>query len=248
MNKSLNEEEQVDSVPTKVIGEKIRVQFTCSFRELQLHYSGRADLRAVRTIVTKLSPRRVAVLSGGGGATESDVEVALNSLRDLTTTVWAPRQYSTKGFSVRPDKFKIVMPFAVTKTFSTLNSTGGNQETCSISKFPTGCRLLEIINPSEDGVRMAKLVIPASSDEISSSTPKSTAISLGEVLLETLKQKLESCGLHVLYRLGKNGGMLICDNSVIIQKSDENDLTVEGSNCRALTEARRVLYEYFAII
>jgi hypothetical protein len=243
------EEEKDDSIPTKVIGEKIRVQFTCSFRELQSQLSGRADLRAIRTIITRLSPRRVAVLSGGVGSSDSDVEAAVNSLRDLADTVWAPRLFSTKGFSVRPDKFKIVMPLAVTKTTSSaLNSTGGIKETCSVSKLPAGCRLLEIVNPAEDGVRMAKLVMPTTSDAIEPNFTESAAISVGEVLLETLKQKLESCGLHVLYRLGKHGGMLICDNSVIIQKSDENDLTVEGSNCRALTEARRVLYEYFAVI
>lgn len=201
-------------------------------------------------MITRLSPHRVAVLRGGAGASDHDVDVNLTSLRDLAETVWAPRQYSTRGFTVRPDKFKIVMPLAVTKTSSTsVKSTGRSTEHCTITKLIPGSKLLEIVNPVDDGVRMAKLVVPTSIESLDlPAVEDQSAISYGEVLLDTLKQRLELCGLHVVYRLGKNGGMLICDNSVIIQKSDENDLTVEGSSCRALIEARRVLYDYFAIL
>jgi hypothetical protein len=78
------------------------------------------------------------------------------------------------------------------------------------------------------------------------------AVSIGEVMLSSLKQKLEQRGVAVEFRLGTGaatgGGVLICGGQVVVRKDNENDFVLEGPPIPAYFLVRKVLYEYFAFI
>jgi len=69
--KDLQEAEQVvqlvsqsSSVPWKIVPVKIRTQFTLGFRDLTSFFHGRADIKAIRALLTKLMPTNLIVLRG----------------------------------------------------------------------------------------------------------------------------------------------------------------------------------------
>ena len=104
------------------------------------------------------------------------------------------------------------------------------------------------MNPIADGIRMAKLFADKNSVDRNLSKRQLGAVSAGEVQLEALKHKLEGAGVSVEYRLGAKGGVLVCDGTVVISKSNENEFDIEGSWCRALVTARKVVYECFTFL
>lgn len=89
-----------------------------------------------------------------------------------------------------------------------------------------------------------------SSDPIShQERANASAISVGEIMLNNLKQILEqSYGLQVEFRVSKDGGMLVCNSSVIIRKKNDNDFVVEGSPSATYYTVRKALYNQIAFI
>ena len=71
------------------------------------------------------------------------------------------------------------------------------------------------------------------------------AVSVGEVQLKALKGALEARGVPVEFRLGLG---LVCGAQVIIRKDNENDFILEGPPSTTFFEARKILYEQFALI
>lgn len=76
----------------------------------------------------------------------------------------------------------------------------------------------------------------------------SSLLSVGEVMLNTLKQMLEGKGVTVEFIVSATGSLLLCNSQVIIRKERENDFTIEGPPVGAYFEARRALYELFACV
>lgn len=92
-------------------------------------------------------------------------------------------------------------------------------------------------------------------------------VSVGEVLLNHLKVKLESAGITVAYQLQSDavrspdtgsGMMLKCSltkdtghsvaESVIIRKESDFGFVVDGTPCAVYYKARKILYEHFAFV
>lgn len=248
-----------NDVPTKIIGKKTMIQFTCGFKELNL--GGRSDLRAIKTIVSKLAPQRVALLRGSGNASTEEIQSASKALCDSGVEAWAPELMETLKITATTEKVKLLIP-QILMSGSALNVNEVNDAVdrdqsshCSVVVLPPDWKYFEVRNKSSDGIRAAK-VLPKSSYEapveatqrLSTVGASPGAVSVGEVLLETLKQRLENNGVSVQYMLGRRGGMLLCDNAVVIRKENENDFIIEGSSCRALTAARKALYDCYTFL
>jgi hypothetical protein len=73
-------------------------------------------------------------------------------------------------------------------------------------------------------------------------------ISYGEIMLEKLRQLLENSGIKVEFRLSLNGGVLICNEQILIRKGNENDFLVEGPPLPVFYEVRKVLYQLFEFV
>lgn len=74
------------------------------------------------------------------------------------------------------------------------------------------------------------------------------AVSVGEVLLENLRQLVERMGVSTEYRLSASGGLLVCGGQVVLRKEEENDFVLEGPPTAAFYKTRQALYQQFAFV
>ena len=95
-------------------------------------------------------------------------------------------------------------------------------------------------------------------------TQQYTAISVGEITLNSLKIHLETLNYNIEFKLTPKGAVLICDNQVIIRKNDDvsiepsrtisggdvitNDFVLEGPPVKVYWEIKKILYDKFAFI
>lgn len=244
-------------MPTKIVGKKTLVQFTCGFKEVNM--SGRSDTRTIKTIVTKLSPQRVVVLQGSGNIDAADRKSIATSIRETVLAVWAPAYDEVVDFIAETEKIKLLIPQAfmsgsVSAVHEIKNVSASSQvSACSTVVFPRGCKFIEANSRASDGIRSARVMVDSTvlvNDDLNS---KGTvcylgAVSVGEVLLETLKRRLEATGVSVEYMLGRRGGMLLCDGVVAIRKENDNDIVVEGTASPALAAARKTLSDFYTFL
>lgn len=75
-------------------------------------------------------------------------------------------------------------------------------------------------------------------------------VSVGEVMINTLKQKIEQRGISVVFQLGTTGAgsLLVCAQQVIVRKESGNNFVIEGPPVPAYWEVRKALYEHFAFV
>jgi hypothetical protein len=73
-------------------------------------------------------------------------------------------------------------------------------------------------------------------------------ISFGEVTLIQMKQQLDAIGIKTDFRVGSLGGILVCNDQVIISKDQFNHFHLEGPPIKAYFEARKILYQQFAFV
>jgi hypothetical protein len=86
-------------------------------------------------------------------------------------------------------------------------------------------------------------LIPAPKDE------SVGVISFGEVTLTQLKQQLDMIGIKTEFRVGAMGGILVCNEHVIISKdSHNNHFQIEGLPTKTFFDVRRILYQQFAFV
>jgi hypothetical protein len=93
-----------ETVPTKLVASTMRVQFTCEFRELNL--GGRADLKALKMVVSKMTPARLVVLRGS----EADCSSLLSFAKTNHIEGFAPATRSSVAFEVRSEKLRVQVP------------------------------------------------------------------------------------------------------------------------------------------
>ena len=92
---------------------------------------------------------------------------------------------------------------------------------------------------------------PEDEDEAPLETENSLSVgvvSVGEVLLNNLKQAIELTGVPVEVRLTEKGSVLVCGGQVLIRKDGDNDFVVEGPPSQAYWEARKALYQQYAFV
>jgi hypothetical protein len=86
-------------------------------------------------------------------------------------------------------------------------------------------------------------MVPAPKDE------SVGVISFGEVTLTQLKQQLDMIGIKTEFRVGAMGGILVCNEHVIISKdSHNNHFQIEGLPTKTFFDVRRILYQQFAFV
>ncbi len=145
----------VEEIPWKLVPAKLRVQFTCEFRELNL--SARADLKAIKTLTTKVSPTRLVVLRGAA----ADCEAVLDFAKAAGIEAHAPANNVCVSFQVLSEKLKVQIPqnllpgsMKALRVFSAA-SAGLSDTKCSVTTL--GGQVLEARSSAgQEGTRLVK--------------------------------------------------------------------------------------------
>jgi hypothetical protein len=238
------------------------VQFTCEFKELNL--SGRADLKAVKTAVTKMTPTRMIVLRGS----EADCASMMSFAKTNNIEGFAPKLRSAVAFEVRSEKLRVQVPQGLlpsamrpVRVFQT--SSGALADTkCSVVALRG--LLEESKSLVQEGMRMIKYqgsAAETAQEEEEEAQPASVleqrvslrdgcigVVSVGEVTLNSLRQLIEASGTPVEYRIDSQGALLVCGDQVIVRKENLGDFAIEGPPVPAFYEARKALYQQFAFV
>jgi hypothetical protein len=90
--------------PWKIVSSLVKLQFTCDFKNVPL--SGRADLRAVKAVVSQLNPLNLCLLRGS----ETDMEATAQAVRGQDRQVSAPGNGESVAVRALPDRISLTIP------------------------------------------------------------------------------------------------------------------------------------------
>jgi len=254
-----------NAVPTKLVATSMRVQFTCEFKELNL--SGRADFKALKTIISKVTPARLLVLRGN----DADCSSLLTYAKANGIEGFAPRNRSTVSFEVRSEKLRVQIPQSLlpssmraVKLYSSASNTLVDTK-CSVTAIAG--LLEESRSLAQEGTRLVKYQgeSQATEQEGENEEPNQGevatrdqklqlsdgcigVVSVGEVTLNSLGQLISASGTSVEFRIDSQGAVLVCGDQVLIRKENTSDFAIEGPPVPAFYEARRALYQQFAFV
>jgi hypothetical protein len=286
-------------IPTKVVSSTSRMQFTCGIKEVPL--SGRTDVKALKTLVSKVAPTRLIVLRASAEdraalhahARALGVDVMGGS--EVTGSLAEPntgKNSATVSFRVLADRLRAQLPTSllpgtgrtVRGSGSSAGATGSSESGCKVSMLVGPVKELAVstvaglrtvrLQPQIDRAKEAKDVamdgtadeddadqeIGASSEgertqilledfsPLDIGKSLSQSLSVGEVPLNSIKQQMETRGLGVDFRIGTEGGALVCGSQVIVKKEGDNDFVIEGPPVKAFYDARKALYDHFAFV
>lgn len=100
--------------------------------------------------------------------------------------------------------------------------------------------------PSESSVPILEPMERSKAARVSSTTDQSGELRLseGHVKLDILKQLLARAGFKSQFR----GGMLVCQDGVVLKRTKRNGVVVEGTLSEAYYQIRSLLYDQFTLV
>ena len=254
------------TLPFKMITKKLKIQFTCGFREISL--GGRLDAKGVRNVLSTLTPRRLAVIRGS--AVECEMLVKAAAAMGVTA-VSAPNMAAIP-FRAVVERMRIVVPLPLMPRENLVHLTvtsAATDGTDSVSLGEVSGDVLETAASGKEGIKVVQLCNSAAESgaaggsasrrihrrDIPSSlntalqvpTLHIGSISVGEVPMQKLQQELKEEGVSVDFQIGQTGGVLLCGNQVVLRKL-EDGFNLEGPPCSAYFQARNVLYKQHAFL
>jgi len=174
--------ENDEIVPWKLVAVSVRTQFTCSMREVAL--GGRADMKSIRTIISTVNPARLVVVRGF----EKDCNEIVNYSRSSGIDSHAPKNKETVSFRVFAGRVRVdVPPKSLPSTRRSIRGLppsalqGGKDVMCTVCTIHGN--LHEVVDaPSSDGTRVVRLeaVTPADASTASVGAAGAAAIVDGE--------------------------------------------------------------------
>ena len=252
------------AVPTKLVASSLRVQFTCEFKELNL--SGRADFKAIKTVISKVTPTRLLILRGN----DADCSSLLTHAKANGIEGFAPRNRSTVAFEVHSEKLRVQIPQSLMPSSMRavrLFSSAANaliDTKCSVTAIAglleeskslaqEGTRLVkyqgEQENENEGEEKVNKLEATTTrGQKLNLRDGSIGVVSVGEVTLNSLGQLIGASGTSVEFRIDSRGAVLVCGEQVLIRKENTSDFAIEGPPVPAFYEARKALYQQFAFV
>lgn len=257
---------EVVTLPFKMITKKMKIQFTCGFREISL--GGRLDAKGVRNVLSTLSPRRLAVIRGSAAECDMLVKVATT----MGVGAVSPPNMSSVPFRAVVERMRVVVPLPLMPRENLVHLTvtsAATDGTDSISLGEVSGDVLETATSGKEGIKVVQLLNSAAEGSMASGSnsrrirrcdiPSSLnaalqipqlhigSISVGEVPMQKLQQELKEEGVSVDFQIGQTGGVLLCGNQVVLRKL-EDGFSLEGPPCTAYFQARNVLYKQHAFL
>lgn len=148
------DELELQEVPWKLVSSKLRVQFTCDFKSVPV--GGRADLKAIKTVLQRVLPARVLVLRGSGE--DCDAVAAAASSVLPTAETFAPACGASVSFNIRADRISLYLPPALLPRAmrEIRNVTASGQESvCTICAI--GGTVAESTDSTREGARLLRM-------------------------------------------------------------------------------------------
>ena len=149
----LGEEKKL--VPWKLVPVKVRTQFTCSMKDFSL--GSRADLKAMRTVLNKLTPRNVVVLRGSAQQCE-DMRALASSVGGVGMAR-APSNGEVVEYKVHAGRVRLQLPptilTSLQRSVKGMTIGGGQESVCTVSALRG--RILEAKEAATEGIRVVWL-------------------------------------------------------------------------------------------
>lgn len=148
------EELELQEVPWKLVSTRLRVQFTCDFKSVPV--GGRADLKAIKTVLQRVTPARVLVLRGSAADCDTVAAAAASVLPNVET--FAPACGAGVAFSIRADRVSLYLPPALLpKAMREIRhvSASGQESICTICAI--GGTVAESTDTMKEGVRLLRM-------------------------------------------------------------------------------------------
>ena len=107
------------------------MQFTCDFKILTA-YNGRADVKAIKTLINQVSPKRLVVLRGGAADVKMVSEIREANIQSKDRLFFVPKANTSVSFEERSDRIRLHIPQSLLPTtMQQVRSTSGANN-CSV--------------------------------------------------------------------------------------------------------------------
>jgi len=241
-------EAQIRAAQKDTTGEGVPIKITMKDRSIDVRWQikainldGRADSRNRRAILSLLAPRRVILVHGLPDATED-----LRSHAAKISEVLIPSDGEVVEVSLDTKMFDIAMDQALVTNLRTKHV--GDYEVSFLDAEVGGgdsAPLSGSMSVSTEDVHVLR--------RRSDAGPRSHApvlISLGDVLLtdETMQKELEDAGVTVEFRVDSEGARLTCNGKVVIRRTKDSGISLEGPLSDDYFKVRKVVYSRFTTV
>lgn len=258
---------QVATLPTKMVTKNVKLQLTCTF--LYIPLDGKADLKAIKRIISEVNPQKVVVLRG---RIEADVQSIIKRAKESCHEAYSPLNGEHINFIATGGVASIWLPHTMrTDGTRTVLDSGCQLRTVRANIRPDlsvdseqsrRFSLIPIIDEQvnvevEEEINGENVIenplCLSSLDKRFRRTNALGRVSFGEVSLNSLKAKIGSKKIgaqeqpiQVDYRIGASGATVLCGNQLAIRKINDNDFIVEGTPGLLYNETREILYSNFS--
>lgn len=138
------------------------MQFACAFTDVPV--SGRADFKAIKTVVTKLAPARVVLLRGSA----ADCEAVATFVRGTGAVAYVPADRETVSFRVETSRVRLQIPQALLppgiRVVRGQAAGGGSGAAPSAQVCAISGRVVEVAASGKEGIRVMRLQPPLAAD------------------------------------------------------------------------------------
>lgn len=221
-----DDETVIDTRPTKTVTEGVVLSVLA--RVIEVDFGGLADGRAIRNCLSNIKPRKL-ILVRGTEETTSDLKQFVETTINACEAVFTPRSMECIDIESDTNVFKLVVNESL-YTSSTFRKVGTHEVAYVVGQYevPEFSSLPTLQKPiAESGVLHDPILL-----------------SDGKLKLDVMKQVLGKAGFNAKFR----GGMLVCNDGVVLKRALNNEIVIEGSLSRSYYKIRKLLYEQFTIV
>ncbi|KAI8618137.1 beta-lactamase-like protein [Chytriomyces sp. MP71] len=238
-----DEEDTRDNAPSKYVQFSIDIHVVCKVIFIDLE--GRSDGKSVKNILGQVAPRKLILIHGAEDAT-SDLEQYCLQTAALTNEVFAPHNNEWINVSAASDTYEIKLTDSLVS--SLMSSKIGDYELSYVSgyiHFDDEERLDSMDLDAAAPVPDAPTAVVPTLDILPADIAKSyKPVLVGDVKLSEFRKVLVSKGFETEFV----AGVLVVNRSIMIRKSQQGKLVLEGSMSPDYYACRKLLYAQHAIL
>ncbi|KAJ3006999.1 UNVERIFIED_CONTAM: cleavage and polyadenylation specificity factor subunit 2 [Siphonaria sp. JEL0065] len=241
-----------DNEPSKYVVFPINIRVVC--RVIFVDFEGRSDGKSVKNILTQVSPRKLVLVHGSEEATE-ELETYCRETPGLTNDVFAPHNNEWINISAASDIYEIKLTDSLVSSLITskindyeLSYVSGyikfDEEDEIESSDAQGNTANDEMDVDQVNKTRTNAVVPTL-DILPAELSKShKPVIVGDLKLSEFRKVLVSKGFETEFV----AGVLVVNRSIMIRKSQQGKLVLEGSLSPDYYACRKLLYLEHAVL